>query len=273
MERVRASHREGVKEDSEVLEARVTDGTAGPASGGRLGRERIGSHQAAPLLDLDPELGDGLSDAQRSEARHDLLVRTATLEPRGWSGDLSKREGFGFLVIDGALARRVTAGRGRSLEVLTKGDLVRPWQENHLRGGSVFFALTPSRVAILDRPVVDAMTRWPPLFDALLQRALRRVGRLGTQAAVDSRVGIEWRVLLTLVHLAERCGIRGAEGIVVPLPLSHQMLADLVGAQRQTVSAALSRLAAEGTLRRTEERGWLITDVRGVRDQPPSSRR
>ena len=255
-----------------VLEARLTDGTAGPGAG-RLSDEQVDAHQAAPLLDLDPDLGAGLSDDQRSEARHDLLVRTATLKPGGWSGELSQPEGFGLLVIDGALARRVTAGRGRSLEVLTKGDLVRPWQDDHLRAASVFFALTKSRVAMLDRPVVDAITRWPPLFDALLARALRRVGRLGTQAAVDSRVGIEWRVLLTLVHLAERCGIRGAEGIVVPLPLSHQMLADLVGAQRQTVSAALSRLAAEGTLRRTEERGWLITDVRRVRDQPPPSRR
>jgi CRP-like cAMP-binding protein len=194
------------------------------------------------------------------------------LEPGGWSGELSKPEGFGLLVIDGALARRVTADRGRSLEVLTKGDLVRPWQEDHSRAGSVFFALTESRVAILDRGVVDAITRWPPLFDALLERALRRVGRLGAQAAVDSRVGIEWRVLLTLVHLAERCGIRDADGVVVPLPLSHQMLADLVGARRPTVSAALSRLAAEGTLRRTEERGWLITDVRRGRDQPPAPR-
>ncbi len=91
---------------------------------------------------------------------------------------------------------------------------------------------------------------------------------------MDGRVGIEWRVLLTLVHLARSAAdVRGAEGVVVPLPLSHQMLADLVGAQRQTVSAALSRLAAEGTLRRTEERGWLITDVRRVRDQPPPPRR
>jgi CRP/FNR family cyclic AMP-dependent transcriptional regulator len=254
-----------------VLEARSPDGMARPGAS-RLGRGRVDAHDAAPLLDLDPELGGGLSDAQRSEAGRELVVRTATLEPGGWSGELSEREGFGFLVIEGALARRVTADRGRSLEVLMKGDLVRPWQEDISRAGSVFFALIESRVAILDRSVVDAITRWPPLFDALLERALRRVGRLGTQAAVDSRVGIEWRVLLTLAHLAERCGIRGAEGVVVPLPLSHQMLADLVGARRPTVSSALSRLAAEGTLRRTEERGWLIADVWQGREQPTPPR-
>ena len=43
-----------------------------------------------------------------------------------------------------------------------------------------------------------------------------------------------------------------------PLPLTHQMVSELVGAQRPGVSVALSKLTTAGTLGRTEDRGWLL---------------
>jgi CRP-like cAMP-binding protein len=231
--------------------------------------ERDAASDAVPLLELDPELASALSDQQRAEAAPALLVRTVVLTPKSWRGGLSAQDLFGLLVIDGALIRRVAADRGRSLEVLTKGDLARPAQEG-VRNGSSFSALTETRLAILDQRVANAIAHWPPLFDALLERAMRRVRRLGAQAALDSRVGIERRVLLTLMHLAERCGRRTPEGVVIPLPLSHQMLAELVGAQRPSVSTALSRLASSGALKRTDKRGWIVTAVPGRKDRSPS---
>ena len=238
----------------------------------RPGLEREAAPEAVPLLELDPELAKGLSDQQRAEAAPGLLVGTVVLEPKRWRSELSSRDLFGLLVIDGAVIRRVAADRGRSLEVLTKGDLVRPWQEGVSRDGSSFSALTETRLAILDQQVANRIARWPPLFDALLERAMRRVRRLGAQAALDSRVGIERRVLLTLMHLAERCGSRTAEGVVIPLPLSHQMLAELVGAQRPSVSTALSRLASTGALKRTDRRGWIVTAVPQRKDRSPAGR-
>jgi CRP/FNR family cyclic AMP-dependent transcriptional regulator len=253
-----------------VREAHAGNGTGDPVEV-RPGLEREAGADAVSLLELDPELAQGLSEQQRAEAAPALLVRTIVLEPKGWRGELSARELFGLLVIDGALIRRVAADRGRSLEVLTKGDLVRPFEEG-VRNGSSFSALTESRLAILDQQVANAISRWPPLFDALLERAMRRVRRLGAQAALDSRVGIERRVLLTLMHLAERCGRRTAEGVVVPLPLSHQMLAEMVGAQRPSVSTALSRLASSGALKRTDKRGWIVTAVPRRKDRSPGGR-
>lgn len=253
-----------------MREAHAGNGTGDPVEV-RPGLEREAGADAVSLLELDPELAQGLSEQQRAEAAPALLVRTIVLEPKGWRGELSARELFGLLVIDGALIRRVAADRGRSLEVLTKGDLVRPFEEG-VRNGSSFSALTESRLAILDQQVANAISRWPPLFDALLERAMRRVRRLGAQAALDSRVGIERRVLLTLMHLAERCGRRTAEGVVVPLPLSHQMLAEMVGAQRPSVSTALSRLASSGALKRTDKRGWIVTAVPRRKDRSPGGR-
>jgi CRP/FNR family transcriptional regulator, cyclic AMP receptor protein len=213
----------------------------------------------AALLRLDPKLGAGLSVKQRKEARRELVVRVATVEPGAWPDELSAPGLFGVLVVKGALIRRIVAGPGQSLEVLTPGDLVRPWQEESgTFGDSWFSTLGESRLAVLDSEFADSIARWPPLLEALLERAIRRVRFLADQAALDSRVGMERRVLLTMWHLAKRCGNKTDDGVVVPLPLTHQMVSELVGAQRPGVSVALSRLTSAGMLARTEDRGWLL---------------
>ena len=47
--------------------------------------------------------------------------------------------------------------------------------------------------------------------------------------AIAHHPRVEDRLLLTLWHLAERWGKVTPDGIVVPLPLAHRRLADLVG--------------------------------------------
>ena len=211
------------------------------------------------LLRVDPKLGAGLSNGQRREARKKVAARVATVEAGAWPDELSAPGLFGVLVVDGALIRRIVAGPGQSLEVLTKGDLVRPWQEESgAFGDSWFSSLGQSRLAVLDSGFAEEIARWPGLLEAFLERAIRRVRFLADQAALDSRVGMERRVLMTMWHLAKRCGTRTEDGIVIPLPLTHQMVSELVGAQRPGVSVALSKLTTAGTLARTDDRGWLL---------------
>jgi CRP/FNR family transcriptional regulator, cyclic AMP receptor protein len=241
-----------------ALEAQ-SDSRVEGADESRPDDREIGSWDLASLLELDPDLGAGIADEHRAAARARLAVRTVTLGPGGWSNQLSAQELFGVLVVDGALIHRVVSGPGRSLEVLARGDLARPWQEDFGSLGETWFSsLGESRLAVLDRRFAASLARWPPVFDALLERSLRRVRFLAEQAALDSRVGMERRVVSTLWHLAERSGIETADGILVPLPLTHQMLSELVGAQRPSVSAAISRLTALGTVRRTGNKGWLL---------------
>jgi CRP/FNR family transcriptional regulator, cyclic AMP receptor protein len=241
-----------------ALEAR-SDSRMEEAAEARPAQGEGGPWDLASLLDLDPELGAGLSDAQWTEAQEKLAVSTVVLGAGDWAEELSEPDLFGVLVVEGALIHRIVAGPGRSLEVLVRGDLARPWQEDSGSVGETWFSsLGESRVAVLDRRFAASVARWPPVFDALLERSLRRVRFLADQAALDSRVGMERRVLRTLWHLAERCGTEIADGVVVPLPLTHQMLAELVGAQRPSVSAAISRLATAGVLRRTADRGWVL---------------
>jgi hypothetical protein len=210
----------------------------------------------AALLDLDPDLALVLAKADRKAVQRKVGVPTVILGPGEWSEELSDPALFGVLVVDGALVRRLVVGPGSGLEVLTPGDLARPWLEEARAGW--YASLGSSRVAVLERDFAARIARWPALVEALLERAQRRIDHLADQAALHGTVGIERRVLLTLWGLAERCGLETEEGVIVPLPLTHQMLAALVGAQRPGVSAAISRLAAAGAIARTEDRGWLL---------------
>jgi CRP/FNR family transcriptional regulator, cyclic AMP receptor protein len=49
-------------------------------------------------------------------------------------------------------------------------------------------------------------------------------------------------------ELADRWGTVHRDGVRLPLRLTHAVLADLVAAQRQTVSKALGDLAARGSV-------------------------
>jgi len=228
-----------------------------PRSDGVPGMD--GATGTAPLLALDPALGRGLSRQQRSDAKRELMARTTFLRPGDTGEELFRSGLFGAIVIEGALARRLSTDRGRSLEVLVKGDLLRPWQEDS--GWVVESEINPlveTRMALIDRFAGDSLCKFPPVIEALLERAFRRIRSMATQAAFDSRAGMDQRVLFSMWHLADRCGERADGAMLIPLPLTHQMIADLVGAQRTSVSSAISRLSAEGMLGRTDGHGWAL---------------
>lgn len=64
-------------------------------------------------------------------------------------------------------------------------------------------------------------------------------------------------------HLADRWGRVRPDGLIVPLRLTHTILADLVAARRPTVSVSLSDLTKRGLVVSTED-GWLLSG------KPPS---
>jgi CRP/FNR family transcriptional regulator, cyclic AMP receptor protein len=213
----------------------------------------------ASLLDLDPDFGRLLAAEERPTAARALIVRTIRLQKGTWCDDLTSETLLALLIAEGAIIRRVFAGRARSAEVLTDGDLVRPWQEDPTSFvDSEYLALKPTLVAVLDHHTRDALVRWPAIFDCLLERGIRRARVLGAQSALDNCVKVERRVLLCLWQLAERCGSATPEGVVLPISLTHQYIADMVRAQRPSVTTALSRLNASGTVRRTTDGGWIL---------------
>ena len=107
-------------------------------------------------------------------------------------------------------------------------------------------ALVPSRLALLDNAFAQRAVPWPQITGALLRRAGRRTRRLNLQRAISSQPRLEVRLALLLWHLAARWGKVEPGGIRLPLPLTHQLLGRLIGAERPSVSHALARLAETG---------------------------
>ena len=71
---------------------------------------------------------------------------------------------------------------------------------------------------------------------------------------------------MLLWDLAERWGRVRAGAVVLPLRLTHSLLAELVAARRPTVTTALAGLAHSGLVRTTRG-GWVLFG------QPPSDGR
>lgn len=66
------------------------------------------------------------------------------------------------------------------------------------------------------------------------------------------------RLARVLLRLSEEHGIETPEGQLIDLPLTHQELAELIGATRETTSLTLSRFAKEGWIRRRRQRYLLL---------------
>ena len=146
-------------------------------------------------------------------------------------------------------SRRRGCGDRVAAELLGSGDLVEPriGTEDDLLASDVGWrALVPVRYAVLDAAFADRVKPWPQIMQALLRRAERRTRSLNVQRAITCQPRLDVRLALLLWHLAARWGRVEPGGIRLPLPLTHQLLGRLVGAERPSVSHALARLARAG---------------------------
>ena len=98
----------------------------------------------------------------------------------------------------------------------------------------------------------------PEFLEVLTERALRRSRRLAVSAAIANTVGVEDRLLLLMWQLAELWGEKRRGGALLPFRLSHQTLADLVGARRPTVTLAVRALTQRELLERRESGEWML---------------
>jgi len=59
-------------------------------------------------------------------------------------------------------------------------------------------------------------------------------------------------------HFADRWGRMTRDGARVHLPITHSVLASVVGARRPSVTTALGRLEAQGMIERLGDGEWLL---------------
>jgi len=217
------------------------------------------------IVDADPDLGELLSSDQRERARRQAVTRVRRLSQGDWKA-LEALEADvhhqGFLVIDGLLSREVEVLGRRAVELIGDADVLRPWgwdpTGSHVQAEVGWVVLEPTRMAVLDHQLVMQMNPWPQLGLELFSRGTRRAHSLAVTLAISHHPRVDDRLLLTLWHIAERWGRVRPDGIAIPLPLSHERLAVLVGAHRPAVTTAMGELVRSGALSRGSDRMWVL---------------
>jgi CRP/FNR family transcriptional regulator, cyclic AMP receptor protein len=92
------------------------------------------------------------------------------------------------------------------------------------------------------RTVRQAAQRWPGIADFLHDRLAHQTHHASMHLAMLHLPRIEDRLIALFADLAERFGHMAADGILIDLPLTHEIIGGLVASRRPTVTLALQSL-------------------------------
>jgi CRP/FNR family transcriptional regulator len=84
----------------------------------------------------------------------------------------------------------------------------------------------------------------------LLEKKFTGSGRMFARYPVFVGLGLSRRLAIILLELGAEFGVRDTRGTILGITLSHQMLADMIGASRPKVSVAMERLIRDGMVLR-----------------------
>lgn len=208
--------------------------------------------QYAYLLDFDHGLAQELNVSDRPLARLRVTARVRHAEVG--EQDLTPwfeavAGGPGLLILEGLVAFQTEAGHRTATELLGAGDLLIPpiaRAESLIERVDRWRILGPTRLALLDEEFAERTRAFPEIVYALLRRSGRRLTDIGTLRTITCQPRLEVRLVLLLWHFATRWGRVDGAGIRISLPLTHQLLGQLVAAERPSISHALRRLADAG---------------------------
>jgi CRP-like cAMP-binding protein len=217
------------------------------------------------VLELVPELGEGLSETDFDDACSALRARFLSL-PAGrldlTSAIDARSAAFGVLILDGIVCREVQLRDQHVMELLGPGDVVvrAPDELSELElGASTTTAVRDLLAVELGSAFVRCAARWPGLMTALVDRLEQQHQRLVAQELIVHLRRADERLLLMLWLLANRWGYVTPEGIHVPLSMTHDLLGQLIAAKRPTVSLAVRELEKGNLLKRLPGGSWLIS--------------
>jgi CRP-like cAMP-binding protein len=167
-----------------------------------------------------------------------------------------------MLVLDGLVVRELEVGGMRCCELLGPGDLLRPWDEDDgsatLESVAGWRVLEPMRLALLDDGFARRACRWPAVTSELMQRTLRRSRSLSILLALTQARRADVRLRTLFWHLADRWGRVTPAGVIIPLNLTHSVIAQLTGLRRPSVSISLGELERAGEIVRLSKDSWLM---------------
>ena len=215
-------------------------------------------------------LFQALKPAEREALRP--LIRLKSYE----EGEVIFREGDPGTVFHFVLGGRVKVqkaaadGRDLILEIMGPGDpvgAVAAYEERAFPATAV--ALEATSLFSLPRQEFFAiLAANPVLARGLLVGLTRRMLEL-TRRLAERSARVEYRIARLFLTLAERLGRQEKGGVTVPVVLSRQEIADLVGTTQETAIRIMSRWGKDGIVETTET-GFLIPRREALEEIPPA---
>jgi CRP/FNR family transcriptional regulator, nitrogen oxide reductase regulator len=131
-------------------------------------------------------------------------------------------------------------------------------------------AIEPSGVVSIPEPqFFSLIERRPEITRRLLAGLTLRLMTLNKRLA-DMTGSVEYRMARLFTTLAERVGRKEGEAVFIPLTLSRQEIADLVGTTIETAIRVMSRWHKENLVE-TDKKGFRIRDVAALRRIAPEA--
>lgn len=243
----------------------------------------VGTREGTPWYWSRTDVFSGLA----RQARGEFLGRAEMVEFKKGrhifrSGD---RATHAFLVQSGMVRVYDLAPEGQITVFwfAVAGDIMSPGTFNGVEDHGVNAqAVTNSTAFAIKRSdLEELMLAYPGLAINFVKYIGARL-RLVSEMIVDSHcLRSEVRLARLLMRLAEKLGQVGPKGVQLPLRISHQELADMIGACRQTVNTNLRRFEREGLIlmdgrsitisdgdRLLQEAGFAQPERRAARQRP-----
>ena len=223
---------------------------------------------------VTPEVEDLLLEValyrRLSEEDREHLAAAATVE-RFDKGEAVFHEGDPaqdfFTLVRGRVKvyKVMPNGRVVILEILGPGDLV--------GAVAVYESLAyPATAEAMDEtlciripkdPFFQLLETRPSLARGLLKAMTHRIVVLANRFADHAAGKVETRFARLFLKLASEMGRAEAEGVFIPMSLSRQELADLMGTTVETSIRIMSRWGKEGVVQ-TKKSGFLVIDRRAL---------
>ena len=228
----------------------------------------LGSGPCLPVLAWDSDLAASLDGPRREAATRQSVTAVREVRTGPWSPDRlvgaagpALSEGYGLLILEGMAARTVDCDGRTAAELLGPGDLLQPWHcgraHETIDVDVHWTVLADLRVALLDRTFAHRMAPYPEVSTALAGRAMQRARDLTVRLSIAQFSRVDDRLTLLFWHLAERWGRVQSDGVLVRLPLTHEMLSQLIAVRRPSVTVGLGELRRRGAVVPVDG-GWLL---------------
>jgi len=192
---------------------------------------------------------DDVPSPDREQASR-ILAACPSFEINGVALDpgMAFAAGALLLVADGFVVLRAIVGGGRRGVVTCEagpGNVLLPPSTEE-----VLVALGGSRLTLIDAAARGQLLRMPAVAERIVQQLTAALGQKQEGTATFALTRHVERVRRKFLHLGRNYGHVVRDGIRIDFPVSHALLAEMIGSSRETVTRAVDELQRAGFVAR-----------------------